>query len=461
MAFIKNKDELLDSSKSCSKCSRARRTAVELLEEALKAADPYETVKKNITINGEEIVIAGKRFKPNNIWVLGLGKASIKMALAVEDILGNRISGGVIAAPKTLRDHVEKVPRLMEIIWSSHPIPDEDSVRAGRKLLEYAEQAQKEDLVLVLVSGGGSALAEYLANDIALEDIIEVTRLLLKSGATIQEINAVRKHLSMFKGGWLAKRAYPATLVSLIISDVVGDNLEAIASGPTAPDPTTFNDAYKILKRYGLWEKIPSRPRKYIERGLRGEVPETPKPGDEVFRKVHNNIIASNIVSLKAMEAKARELGYNTLILTSLLQGEARVVGRVLASIALETLMNGYPVKPPAVILSGGETTVTVKGKGKGGRNQELALSAAIDIRGKHGIVIASMGTDGIDGVTDVAGGIVDAHSIERALSLGLDPYQILDSNDSYSFFNKLKDTVYTGATGTNVNDVQVIVVEK
>lgn len=434
---------------------------MELLEEALRAADPYEVVRKNIAIDGEEIVIAGERFKPGNIWVLGLGKASIKMALAVEDVLGKRISGGVIAAPKTLRGRVGKVPRLMEIVWSSHPIPDEDSVRAGRKLLEYAEQAREEDLVLVLVSGGGSALVEYPANDITLEDIVEVTRLLLRSGAIIQEINAVRKHLSMFKGGWLAKRAYPATLVSLIISDVVGDNLEAIASGPTAPDPTTFSDAYEILRRYGLWEKIPSKPREYIEKGLRGEAPETPKPGDEVFRKVHNNIIASNIVSLKAMEAKARRLGYNTLILTSLLQGEAKVVGRVLASIALETLMNGYPVKPPAVILSGGETTVTVKGKGKGGRNQELALSAAIDIRGKHGIVIASMGTDGIDGVTDVAGGIVDAHSIERALSLGLDPYQILDNNDSYSFFNKLKDAIYTGATGTNVNDVQVIVVEK
>ena len=461
MTFIKNKDELLDPSKSCSKCLRARKTAVELLEEALKAADPYEAVRKNIAIDGEEIVIAGKRFKPSNIWVLGLGKASIKMALAVEDALGERISGGVIAAPKALRDRVERVPKLMEIVWSNHPIPDEDSVRAGRKLLEYAEQARENDIVLVLVSGGGSALVEYPANDITLEDIVKVTRLLLRSGAIIQEINAVRKHLSMFKGGWLAKRAYPATLVSLIISDVVGDNLEAIASGPTAPDPTTFKDAYEILRRYGLWEKIPSKPREYIEKGLRGEVPETPKPGDEVFQKVHNNIIASNIVSLKAMEAKARELGYNTLILTSLLQGEARVVGRVLASIALETLTNGYPIKPPAVILSGGETTVTVKGKGKGGRNQELALSAAIDIRGTHGIVIASMGTDGIDGVTDVAGGIVDAHSIERSLSLGLDPYQVLDNNDSYSFFNELKDAIYTGATGTNVNDVQVIVVEK
>lgn len=461
LGFIKNTEELLDYSKTCTLCLRARRTALELLEEALRVADPYDAVRRNLGVDRECVVIAGKRFKAGNVWVLGLGKASIRMVLAVEDVLGDRISGGVVAAPRALRDSVERLPKHVEVVWSSHPVPDENSVRAGKRLIEYAEKADEKDLVLVLVSGGGSALAEYPANDIGLKDIVEVTKLLLRSGAIIHEINAVRKHLSWFKGGWLAKKAYPATVVSLIISDVVGDNLEAIASGPTAPDPTTFKDAYDILCRYGLWDKIPEKPREYIEKGLRGEVPETPKPGDKVFEKVYNNIVASNIASLKAMEFKAKKMGYNTLILTSLLQGEARVVGRVLASIALEIIDNGYPVKPPAVILSGGETTVTVKGKGKGGRNQELALSAALDIQGKHGIVIASMGTDGIDGVTDVAGGIVDAHSIERARKLGINPYQVLDENDSYCFFKELGDAIYTGPTGTNVNDIQVIVIEK
>ncbi len=461
MAFIKNKNSLLSEDKACPLCLKARSTAIELLEEALRAADPYEAVRRNINVVGRDVIVGDRRFSVDNVWVLGLGKASINMVLAVEDVLGDVISGGVVAAPKSLKDNVKRLPSRVEVVWSSHPVPDESSVEAGRKLLEYANKAGPNDLVIVLVSGGGSALAEYPADEISIEDFMEVTRLLLRSGATIHEINAVRKHLSRFKGGWLARKAYPAHVASLIISDVVGDNLEVIASGPTAPDPTTFHDAYVVLKRYGLWDKLPVKPREYIEKGLRGEVPETPKPGDPLFNRVYNKIIASNIESLKAMESKAKGMGYNTLILTSLIQGEARVVGRVLASIALESAKTGYPVKPPAVILCGGETTVTVKGKGRGGRNQELALSAAIDLRGIHGVAVASMGTDGIDGVTDVAGGIVDAHSIERGESLGLNPYELLDDNNSYEFFSKLGDYIYTGPTGTNVNDVQVIVVER
>ncbi len=458
---MKNVDQLLDSSKTCSICLKARKTAVELIEEGLKAADPYSAVRKHLSRIEDQVIVDGKKFSPKHVFLIALGKASIPMTLAVEDVLSDLIAGGVVSAPKYSRGVFSRLPRRVKVVWAGHPVPDEDSVRAGEKALEIAERAGKEDLVLVLVSGGGSALMERPADEISLRELMETTKLLLKSGATIDEINTVRKHLSWFKGGWLARKAYPANLVALIVSDVVGDPLETIASGPTAPDPTRFEDAYMVLKHYGLWEKLPEKPREYIEKGLRGEVPETPKPGDKVFGKVYNKVVASNIVSLKAMEEKARSLGYNTIILTSRIQGEARHVGRVLAGIALESYYNSYPIKPPAVILAGGETTVTVVGEGKGGRNQELVLGAVADINGHHGVVIASIGTDGIDGVTDAAGAIADAHTLTRAKERKLNPYDFLARNDSYHFFKELGDLVITGPTGTNVNDIQIIVVEK
>ncbi len=459
--FIKNLDQLLDESKTCKKCLKARKVVIELIEEGLKAADPYFTVKRHLEKKNNSIVVVDRTFLVENIYLIALGKASIPMTLAVEDVLGDLVVEGIVSAPKYSRGVFDKLPSRSTVIWAGHPVPDEDSVRAGEKALEIAEGASEKDLVLVLVSGGGSALMECPANGISLEELMETTRLLLKSGATIDEINTVRKHLSWFKGGWLAKKAYPANLVALIISDVVGDPIETIASGPTAPDPTTFHDAYSVLRYYGIWDKLPVKPREYIEKGLKGLVSETPKPGDKIFEKTLNRIVASNIVSLKAMERKARKLGYNTLILTSRIQGEARHVGRVLAGIALEAYYNSYPVEPPAVILSGGETTVTVVGDGRGGRNQELVLSAAIDIKGHHGVVMASIGTDGVDGVTDAAGAVVDAHTMERAKKKNLNPYEFLARNDSYTFFKELEDLIITGPTGTNVNDIQIVVVEK
>lgn len=439
---------------------KARKTIIELIEEGLRAADPHLVVKKHLERKNDSIIVDGKVYSARSMYLVSLGKASIPMALAVEEVLGDLLVDGVVSAPKYSRGIFDKLPGKAKIIWAGHPIPDEDSVKAGEKALEIAEKAGERDLVIVLVSGGGSALMERPANGISLEELMETTRLLLRSGATIDEINTVRKHLSWFKGGWLAKKAYPANLVALIISDVVGDPIETIASGPTAPDPTTFHDAYNILKYYDIWDKLPAQPREYIEKGLRKLVPETPKPGDKVFERTLNKVVASNIVSLKAMEEKARKLGYNTLILSSRIQGEARHVGRVLAGIALEAYYNGYPAKPPAVILSGGETTVTVTGDGKGGRNQELVLSASIDIRGHHGVAIASIGTDGVDGVTDAAGAVVDAHTLERAKRKNLNPYEVLARNDSYAFFKELEDLIITGPTGTNVNDIQIIVIE-
>jgi len=286
------------------------------------------------------------------------------------------------------------------------------------------------------------------------------TQILLKSGASIEEINTVRKHLSLFKGGWLAKKIFPATTVSLIISDVVGDPIEFIASGPTAPDSTTFLDALEIIRKYGIEEKLPRNVVEILKLGAKGLIEETPKPEDKVFEKVHNRIVASNMASLiAAKKYSEKELGLNTIILTSRLRGEARHVGAVLASILEEIYYSNYPIRKPATILAGGETTVTVIGSGKGGRNQELALSSSKIIRNLHGVVLASMGTDGIDGVTDVAGGIVDAHSYSRAEKLGLKVDDVLAENDSYTFFEKLKDYIYTGPTGTNVNDIVVGVV--
>ena len=455
--FIKNRREL-EKNVECDKCREARKKILDTLEVALKAADPEKAVKKNVSIGNGFVEICGKKFRFNRLYVIGFGKASGGMAKAVEEVFGNVIAEGVIALPKQLSR--KYVLRKIKVIPSSHPIPDASSVKAAKEIVRIAEKACEKDLVLVLISGGGSALAELPRPEISISDLKETTEVLLKSGASIDEINTIRKHLSLFKGGWLAKKIYPATTISLIISDVVGDPIEFIASGPTAPDSTTFNDALEIVRKYGIENKLPLNVLNILKLGAKGVLEETPKPGDKIFEKVHNNIIASNMVSLKAAQQYAKEkLGLNTLILTSRIRGEARHVGVVLASILEEIYYNDTPLKKPSLILAGGETTVTVVGKGVGGRNQELALSAAKIIRGLHGVALASIGTDGIDGVTEVAGGIVDAHTLNRALNLNMKIDDILSENNSYFLFKKLGDYIYTGPTGTNVNDVFVGVV--
>jgi glycerate 2-kinase len=295
--------------------------------------------------------------------------------------------------------------------------------------------------------------------EITIADKRQITEDLLKCGATINEINTVRKHISEFKGGWLAKKAYPATILNLILSDVLGDPLDFIASGPTVPDSTTFSDAIKVLKKYGLWEKTPKTIKRVLMDGEKGLIPETPKADDEVFKKVFNVVIGNNrTASMAACESLKAE-GLNTLLLTSFLEGEARHVGTVLASLAREILASGNPVKKSAGIVAGGETTVTVTGKGKGGRNQEIALAASQKIRGLDGVVIASLSTDGVDGPTDAAGAVADGKTIARAEAVGLSAEEFLAENNSYNFFSKLGDLIFTGPTGTNVNDVSVIIV--
>ncbi len=435
---------------------RARKVALTLILEGIEAADPLVAIKRFFEKEGNELVI--KKVK-GDVYVVGAGKATGGMAKAVEEVLGDRIKAGIIAVPEELVNDV-KLSKI-KVLGSTHPKASEKSVRAGKEIVNLVKNASEEDLVIALFSGGGSALVEYPVSGVSIEDIGEVSIALMNAGADIFELNTVRKHLSLFKGGWLAKHASPSSMLCLMISDVVGDRMDTIASGPTVPDPTTFKDALKVLKKYKLYDKAPRSVISYIEKGVKNEVPETPKPGDPIFKRVINRVVASNIISLNSMRRKASELGYNALILTSMLEGEAREVGKVIAGIAKEVKASGNPIPPPAVILAGGETTVTVRGKGRGGRNQELALSAALTIENLEGIAIASVGSDGRDGPTDAAGAIVDGTTAIIAKKRGLDPYIFLAENNSYEFFKAVGGHVTTGYTGTNVNDLIVIVVEK
>ena len=457
MAKIKNADELLRNAGS-SLDKKARRLAIEALNAALEAVDPKVIIESKVMLKGNSLKISNltfnlKRFK--DIYVVGGGKASGAMTEALVELLGDRIKEGAINVPYSSPSYRTGRVKLQQ---ASHPIPDEKGVEGAKRMLEMAGKAQERDLVFCLISGGGSSLMPQPRKGISLEDKRRVTDALLKCGATITEINTVRKHISALKGGWLAKEAYPATVVNLILSDVVGDPLDFIASGPTVPDTTAFHDAVGILKHYGLWNTVPSSVRQVLSDGENGRIPETPKPGDKVFNKVHNIVIGNNFTASEAAFNTFREAKINALLLTSTLEGQARDVGTVLASMAKEITTSGNPVPKPAAAVAGGETTVTVVGKGKGGRNQEIALSAALKIGNMDGMVIASVSTDGVDGPTDAAGAIVDGRTLQRANDLGLSPRGLLANNDSYKFFSELGDLVFTGPTGTNVCDVAVVV---
>jgi hydroxypyruvate reductase len=366
------------------------------------------------------------------------------MAHALERLLGRRLHGGFVNVP----DGNAAPLRRVTVHASSHPVPDERGEEGARRILQIAEAAGPRDLLLCVISGGASALMPLPSPLLGLAQKQEITRQLLTSGATIHEMNIVRKHLSAIKGGQLAQAAWPATLLAFILSDVPGDDLATIASGPTVADPSTAEDALGILTQYGI--AFPG-----------AALHETPKPGDPAFSRVRNLIIGSNRLALDAAARKARELGYRTLLLSSFIEGETREVAKVHAAIAKEVLSSGRPLRRPACILSGGETTVTIRGKGKGGRNQEFVLAAALALEGCGSHVIFSGGTDGIDGPTDAAGAYVDSSTLVRARAMGLDPRQYLDDNDSYHFFEKLEALIKTGSTGTNVMDVRMILLPR
>lgn len=459
VVLIRNKRKLVENGRTDQERS-LRETVLSSIEAGIAVVDPRVMLERSLVLDGSILKIEDGRFDLNrfeHIYVLGAGKASGALAESIERILSDRVSEGLVNILEGTRSRYRT--KKINFVETSHPIPGGAGVEGAKRIMTIAENAGEKDLVLFVLSGGGSAILPLPASGVSLGEMKELTRSLLKSGATINEINTVRKHISSIKGGQLARAAYPATVIGLTISDVVGDPVDMIASGPAVPDPTTFQDAKSILMKYGLWETIPKSIGAYIGQGLKGSVLETPKPGDKIFQKVSAFIVGNNRVALDAIEEKARSLGFNTMILSTYLEGEARHVGTVLASIAQEELYYNGPIERPALIIAGGETTVTVVGDGRGGRNQELALSSAFGIQGLNGTVIASVGTDGIDGYSEAAGGIVDSNSLTRALEKGLDPRALLANNDSGSFFERMSDSILTGPTGTNVNDVMVVAV--
>lgn len=436
---------------------KARRLALESLEAAVNAVDPEQIIRTKVQLKDsilrvEDCALDLTKFK--RVFVVGGGKASGRMAEALEKILKKRITSGVINVPRTDQSRTE----IIKLHKASHPIPDESGVEGTRQIVQIAEQAEKNDLVISLISGGGSSLMPLPRGQVTIADKRKITDALLKSGATISEINTVRKHISDFKGGWLAKKTYPATILNLILSDVVGDPLDFIASGPTVPDSTTFADGINVLKKYNLWDGAPRSIRKLLKEGVGGLIPETPKAGDKAFKKTLNVVVGNNRSASSEACNHLRSAGLNAFLLTSTLEGEAKQVGAFFAAVIREIVSSDNPAPRPCAMVAGGETTVVVKGKGKGGRNQEIPLAAALKLCRADGLVLASLATDGIDGPTDAAGAIVDGKTMLRASKAGVFPEEYLVENDSYNFFSKLNDLIFTGPTGTNVNDISVLV---
>jgi len=431
-----------------------------IFDAGVNSVRAYESTMASFRLDGETLFVEGggefDLSQIENIYVLGCGKSTPGMAQAVEDLLGSRITAGAI---NTKDGHSEPL-KIIETQEASHPIPDERGAAGTEKILELARKAGPRDLVITLISGGGSALMLAPAEGLTLEDKIGTTRALLSVGANIHEVNTVRKHLSAVKGGQLARACYPAQVINIMMSDVIGDKLESIASGPLAPDPTTFKDVDAVMREFDLWDKIPAAARDRLQAGLKGDIEETPKAGSEFLTGVHHHVCANNLRASRFAAAKAVELGYRTMILTTSCEGEAREVGKVLSALARELEATGNPIGPPACLIIGGETTVTLQGDGKGGRNQEIALAAAMDMTdlGPDTIVLSG-GTDGTDGPTDAGGAWAKADTIARAEALGLDPLNFIRRSDSYHFHQELGTLLMTGPTGTNVMDLMIVIV--
>lgn len=432
---------------------KAKEIALKLLEKAIDDSDPYNAVKKSLKLKGDRLIVKGKEFNIEGyIYVLAFGKAACSMAKAVEEILDERIKEGV-----AVTKYGYSLPlRKIRVIEAGHPIPDENSLKGAQLGVELAKKVKEEDILLVLISGGGSALFMLPEDGISLEDKIKVNELLLKSGAKIHEINTVRKHISKVKGGKLAKLV-KGTLISLILSDVVGDNLEAIASGPTVRDPTTFQDAYRILKVYNIWDKLPESVKMHIELGLQGKTQETLK---EDLPNIHNFIIGSVEVACESAKKKAEELGLKAYILTTTLEGEAKDVALAFGSIIDEIYHKNRPFEKPCVLIAGGETTVTILGKaGLGGPNQEFALSIARKIKSLRGVAVLAADSDGTDGPTDAAGGLVDSFTAELLEKEGISIEEYLANHDSYEALKRAKALLISGPTRTNINSLYILVI--
>jgi len=451
--------------------------ARQVMTAALTAVDPAEAVRRYVSRRGTQLKVDGRAYdlsRTRRIIIVGGGKAGAPMAASLSDILGETLTGGVLNVKQGHTDAASKwrvtfgsgwdapAPDTasasslakMELVEAGHPVPDEMGQAGAAKIRQLVSEAGEDDLVFCLISGGGSALLPLPVQGVTLADLQGLTDALLRSGATINEMNTVRKHCSQLKGGQLARLAQPASLICLILSDVVGNPLDVIASGPTVADTTTFADAWAVLERYGLTESAPVAIRNHLRRGVAGEIPDTPKAGDPAFEQVQNVLIGDNRHAAEAAIQKARELGLQAELLTTWLEGEAREVGRAAAALAKGLLCNEASLKRPACWVLGGETTVTVRGKGKGGRNQELALATALALDGWQGTLVAALATDGNDGPTDAAGAVVSGETISLGKGQELDALQSLADNDSYHYFSTLGHLIVTGPTNTNVNDL-------
>ncbi|MBW2608959.1 MAG: glycerate kinase [Deltaproteobacteria bacterium] len=444
--------------------SQMRSEALKIFHASLEPINPYEAVRRSVRLDGTRLILGqGDQQKVEldleeyeRIFLVGGGKATAPMARAMEGLLGDRIHKGVINVKYGFTEKLS----FTEIIEADHPLPDQNGVEGTKKILDILNSAGDKDLIFSLISGGGSALLPHPAGQISLAEKQAVTRSLLECGASIGEINSIRKHISDTKGGQMARAAFPATTVNLMLSDVVGDRMDVIASGPFVPDTSMFKESWQIIERYGLGDSIPDSVREHLKSGTENKIPDTPKDGDPIFGPVSNFIIGSNILALAAARDEAEQMGYNSLILSSMIEGETRDVARVHTGIAMEVLKTGMPLNPPACIISGGETTVTIQGRGMGGRNQEFCLAAAVYITElPPQVVILSGGTDGNDGPTDAAGGIVDPLTVKRGRDRGLDVSEYLAENDSYHFLEKTGDLLMTGPTNTNVMDVRIVLV--
>ncbi len=431
----------------------------DVLNAALDAVEPGGAVKRTVNRKGDDLRVGGVRYNLADVdcvAVVGAGKAAGPMIRALNQVLGDRIDCGLVVTKRGLIDRGTDMGRV-DIVAAAHPVPDVAGVEAASRIRRLARKMGERDLVLTVISGGASALLTLPAGGLTLEDLQSSTELLLRSGATIQELNTVRKHLCAMKGGQLVRMISPGRTVGLIISDVVGDPLDAIGSGPTVSDPTSFADAVAVLHRYGLEERVPLSIKKHLFHGRDGNMVETPTAEDPVFDLVQNIIVGSNTHAAEAAASAARRHGFNAHIVTTTMEGEAREVGGKAAVLARELVEQGKPISRPACLVLGGETTVTVRGTGLGGRNQELALAAAMGIDGLEDVLIVSLATDGEDGPTEAAGGVVTSDTVAMARSKGMDPVRFLENNDSYSFFRALDDLIKTGPTQTNVADLLFI----
>ena len=455
----------MDSNLFWTRSLRAARwgeDGVQILAAAINAVSPTEAVLRHLQRSDDQLIISGIDTQEhvinladfNRIYLVAVGKASVPMAAALVSILDDKLTCGIVLEKDGHTNNTLDYPANVKVYAAAHPIPDERGVSATQRITALLAQAGNDDLVLLLVSGGGSALLTAPAEGITLHDLQRLTEVLLASGATINDLNTLRKHIDLVKGGGLARAAYPARLIALILSDVVGDPIDVIASGPTTPDPTTFSQCLQIIEKYSIATKIPKRISALLTAGMAGKIIETPKPGDMLFNRASNLVIGNNLLAAEAACERAKQAGLNSFLLTTHLQGEAKQAGQFIAAIAKQIAVQNQPIKRPACMVIGGETTVTVTGDGLGGRNQELALAAVTPCAGLQDMAIVALASDGEDGPTDAAGAVVTGSSFAEAAELGLAPTDYLRRNDAYHFFKALGDLIITGPTNTNVNDL-------